>query len=80
MVALVNRIIGNLSASNNKRTHQRIYETLNDSKFADANRYYTNATACTLSSYDQLCAYRAGSKEGFIISADAIVRMQSPRL
>jgi hypothetical protein len=78
MVPLVNRIIGSLSELNNNRTNQRIYETLNDPKFADANRYYTNATAGTLSSYEQLCGDRAGSNEGFVISADAIVRMQSP--
>lgn len=78
MVPLVNRIIGSLSELNNNRTNQRIYETLNDPKFADANRYYTNEAAGTLSSYEQLCGDRAGSNEGFIISADAIVRMQSP--
>tara|TARA_R110001606_G_scaffold361754_7_gene515184 strand:+ start:80872 stop:81732 length:861 start_codon:yes stop_codon:yes gene_type:complete len=78
MVPLVNRIIGSLSELNNKRTNQRIYETLNDPKFADANRYYTNEAAGTLSSYEQLCGDRADSNEGFIISADAIVRMQSP--
>lgn len=78
MVPLVNRIIGSLSELNNNRTNQRIYETLNDPKFADANRYYTDAAAGTLSSYEQLCGDRADSNEGFIISADAIVRMQSP--
>jgi len=78
MVPLVNRIIGSLSELNNERTNQRIYETLNDPKFADANRYYTNTVAGTLSSYEQLCGDRADSNEGFIISADAIVRMQSP--
>lgn len=77
MVPLVNRIIGSLSELNNNRTNQRIYETVNDPKFADANRYYTNAVAGTLSSYEQLCGDRADSNEGFIISADAIVRMQS---
>ncbi len=50
---------------------------MNDPKFADANRYYANAVAGTLSSYEQLCGDRADSNEGFIISADAIVRMQS---
>ncbi|MDO7597304.1 MAG: hypothetical protein MUQ51_09570 [Pseudomonadota bacterium] len=78
MVPLVNRIIGSLSELNNNCTIQRINETLNDPKFADANRYYMNATAVTFSSYEQLCGDRVASNEGFIISADAIVRMQSP--
>ncbi len=78
MVPLVNRIIGSLSELNNQRTNQQIYETVNDPKFADANRYYVNAAAGTLSTYQQLCGDRANSNEGFIISADAIVRMQSP--
>lgn len=78
MVPLVNKIIGNLSELNNIRTNQRIYETLNDPRFADANRMYVNDAAGTMSSYDSLCGDRANSNEGFIISADAIVRMQSP--
>ena len=79
MVPLVNRIIGSLSELNNQRNNQRVYETVNDPKFADANRYYANAIASGgLSTYAQLCGDRANSNEGFIISADAIVRMQSP--
>ena len=78
MVPLVNRIIGSLSELNNLRTNQRIYETINDPKFVDANRYYVNENAGTMSSYQSLCGDRANSNEGFIISADAIVRMQSP--
>lgn len=78
MVPLVNRIIGSLSELNNNRSNQRIYETVNDPKFADANRYYTDIAAGTLSNYEGLCGDRANSNEGFIISADAIVRMQSP--
>ena len=78
MVPLVNRIIGSLSELNNYRTNQRIYETVNDPKFADANRYYTDIAAGTLSSYQSLCGDRADSNEGFIITAEAIVRMQSP--
>jgi len=78
MVPLVNRIIGSLSELNNQRTNQQVYETVNDPKFADANRYYVNQASGTLSSYNQLCGDRANSNEGFIISADAIVRMQSP--
>ncbi len=78
MVPLVNRIIGSLSELNNNRTNQRTYETLNDPKFADANRFYVNENDGTMSSYEALCGDRANSNEGFIISADAIVRMQSP--
>lgn len=78
MVPLVNRIIGSLSELNNQRTNQRIYETVNDPKFSDANRFYTDISAGTLASYSQLCGDRAGGNEGFIISAEAIVRMQSP--
>jgi len=78
MVPLVNGIIGSLSELNKQRTNQQVYETLNDPKFADANRYYVNTAAGMLSSYQQLCGDRANSNEGFIISADAIVRMQYP--
>ncbi len=78
MVPLVNRIIGSLSELNNNRTNQRIYETVNDPKFADANRFYVNENDGTMSSYESLCGDRANSNEGFIISADAIVRMQYP--
>ena len=79
MVPLVNRIIGSLSELNNQRSNQKVYETINDPKFADANRYYADLAATgTLSSYQELCGDRADSNEGFIISADAIVRMQSP--
>lgn len=77
MVPLVNRIIGSLSELNNNRTNQKIYETVNDPKFADANRYYTDINSGTLATYQGLCGDRAGTNEGFIISADAIVRMQS---
>jgi hypothetical protein len=45
MVPLVNRVIGSLSELQNTRTNQQVYETVNDPKFADANRYYTNQTA-----------------------------------
>lgn len=83
MVPLVNRVIGSLSELRNLRTNQAVYETVNDPKFADANRYYINQTAAAqtaLASYDQLCGERAAGNEGFIISANAIVRMQSPAL
>lgn len=77
MVPLVNRVIGSLSELNNNRTNQRVYETMNDPRFADANRFYVNAASGTLASYEELCGDRANSNEGFIISADAIIRMQS---
>lgn len=79
MVPLVNRVIGSLSELQNTRTNQQVYETVNDPKFADANRYYTNQTAVnSLANYEELCGERADGNEGFIISADAIIRMQSP--
>lgn len=78
MVPLVNRVIGSLSELNNQRTNQQIYETINDPRFADANRYYVDASAGVTADYNTLCGDRAASNEGFIIFADAIVRMQSP--
>ncbi len=79
MIPLVNRVIGSLSELNNNRKNQAVYETVNDPKFADANRYYSNLNAVNnLASYEQLCGDRANNNEGFIISADAIIRMQSP--
>lgn len=77
MVPLVNRVIGNLSELNNQRTNQQVYETLNDPRFADANRYHVNNAAGILASYNELCGDRALDNSGFIISADIIVRMQS---
>jgi len=77
MVPLVNRVIGSLSELNNQRTNQAVYETVNDPRFADANKFYSDRSAGVLASYDDLCGDRAASNEGFIISADVIVRMQS---
>lgn len=77
MVPLVNRVIGSLSELNNQRTNQEIYETPNDPRFADANRYYVDASSGITADYDGLCGERAGTNEGFIIFAEATVRMQS---
>lgn len=80
MVPLVNRMIGSLSELNNQRklADIPIYETHTDPRFADGNRFYTNASAGVLASYDELCGDRAGKSEGFIITSEVIVRMQSP--
>lgn len=87
MVPLVNKIIGSLSELNNTRVSYQDYETVGDPRFADANRYSANEAADStksLASYDELCSGRgllSGRVEdntGFIISAEAIVRMQSP--
>jgi len=78
MVPLVNRIIGSLSELNNQRTNQEAYETVNDPRFADANRYYVDASSGITADYDTLCGNRADNNEGFVIFAEAIVRMQSP--
>ncbi len=78
MVPIVNRVIGSLSELNNQRTNQKVYETLNDPKFADANRFFVNQNAGLTASYEQLCKDRAVKQQGFIISAEVTIRMQSP--
>lgn len=88
MVPLVNRVIGNLSELNNRRSlnamtsdDPAVYETVDDPRFADANRYYSDIasdSSGSLASYNELCGDRADGNEGFIITAEAIVRMQSP--
>ncbi|MGJ8670902.1 MAG: TadE/TadG family type IV pilus assembly protein [Oceanococcus sp.] len=85
MVPLVNRVIGNLSELNNRRAinattadDPAVYETLNDPRFADANRYHSDASAGrSLASYGELCGDRRTNSEGFILTSEAIVRMQS---
>lgn len=85
MVPLVNRVIGSLSELNNQRsTNSRtsddpdIFETIDDPKFADGNRYYVDeAAGASLATYDQLCDDRADGSEGFVLTSEAIVRMQS---
>jgi hypothetical protein len=78
MVPLVNRVIGSLSELNNQRTNQRIYETINDPRFVDANRFFVNQNVGLTASYEQLCKDRANTHEGFILSAEVTIRMQSP--
>src|SRR5690606_35986920 len=82
MVPIVNKIIGSLAEAQNKRSpgDYHPHETLNDPRFADRNRGAVDDAAGTLgqSNYDTLCKDRAGRREGFILTAEAIVRMQSP--
>ncbi|MBU2885276.1 pilus assembly protein [Gilvimarinus agarilyticus] len=80
MVPLVNKIIGNLSELNNSKDPGSYHEhhTVNDPRFADANRAEVNAAAGVTASYEQLCGDRAANNEGFVLFAEAIVRMQSP--
>ncbi|UTF59449.1 TadE/TadG family type IV pilus assembly protein [Gilvimarinus sp. DA14] len=80
MVPLVNKIIGSLSELNNRRDpgSYREHHTVNDPRFADANRGEVNEAAGVTASYDELCGNRADGREGFVLFAEAIVRMQSP--
>jgi len=82
MVPIVNKIIGSLAEVQNNRNpgDYHPHETLNDPRFADRNRGAVDEVAGTLgqSNYDALCKDRAGRREGFILTAEAIVRMQSP--
>ena len=85
MVPLVNRVIGSLSELNNQRSTNvstaddpAIYETVDDPKFADGNRHYVDeAAGGSLASYEELCGDRADGSEGFVLTSEAIVRMQS---
>ncbi len=87
MVPIVNRIIGSLSELNNTRpaSAYHAYDTVADPRFADHNRGASDDAAsvsASLASYDELCQRgdedRASGSTGFIISSEAIVRMQSP--
>lgn len=80
MVPIVNKIIGTLSELNNSKDPGSYHEhhTVNDPRFADANRGEVNENAGITASYDQLCDDRADNREGFVLFAEAIVRMQSP--
>ncbi len=82
MVPIVNKVIGSLAEVRNNRNpaDYHPHETLNDPRFADRNRGVINEAAGTLglSNYESLCKDRAGRREGFILTAEAIVRMQSP--
>ncbi|WP_049724071.1 TadE/TadG family type IV pilus assembly protein [Gilvimarinus polysaccharolyticus] len=80
MVPLVNRIIGSLSELNNRKDPGSYHEhhTVDDPRFADANRGEVNQAAGVTASYEELCGSRANGKEGFVIFAEATVRMQSP--
>lgn len=79
MVPLVNKIIGSLSELNNRRdpSSYREHHTVNDPRFADANRGEVNEAAGLTATYEELCGNRADGREGFVLFAEAIVRMQS---
>lgn len=76
MVPLVNRVIGSLNELNNNRTNQRVYETMK-LPACRCQPLLRELSSGTLASYEELCGDRADGNEGFIISADAIIRMQS---
>jgi len=79
MVPLVNKIIGSLSELSNTRqmSDYADYETFQDPRFADANEYYVDAASGVAADYGTLCGTRAAGSEGFVIFAEAVVRMQS---
>lgn len=84
MVPLVNKIIGSLSELNNRRPagSYREHHTVGDPRFADANIGELDEAAAinggVTATYAELCGDRAGNKEGFVLTSEAIVRMQSP--
>lgn len=81
MVPIVNKVVGSLAELRNNRNPASYHphETLNDPRFADRNRGSVNEGAGVLgaSDYETLCKDRAGRREGFILTSEAIVRMQS---
>lgn len=82
MVPIVNKIIGSLAEVQNNRNPADYHpdDTFNDPRFADRNRGAVDRGAEDKgqSNYDSLCKDRAGRNEGFILTSEAIVRMQSP--
>ncbi len=90
MVPIVNKIIGSLSELNNRRpaAAYHTYETVGDPRFADHNKGYVDdaaALSASLADYDELCAGdgdedRSDGRVGFILSSEAIVRMQTPAM
>ena len=87
IVPIVNKVIGSLSELNNLRQPANAYETPNDPRFADQNRGFANEAAAanaSLATYTGLCSGRslgedrASKSTGFLIAAEATVRMQSP--
>lgn len=79
MVPIVNKIIGSLSELNNTRpaSAYNSYETEGDPRFVDQNRGVVDDAAGVTAGYDELCGDRAENSEGFVIFAEATVRMQS---
>jgi TadE-like protein len=90
MVPIVNKIIGSLSELNNRRpaSAYHTYDTVGDPRFADHNKGYVDdaaALSASLADYDELCAGdgdedRSVGRVGFILSSEAIVRMQTPAM
>lgn len=88
IVPMVSRMISSLSQLNRtKSASYHKYEDKSQPRFSDLNRGYANEAAASsrsLASYEDLCSGRGGSENrerdstGFIISAEATVRMQSP--
>ena len=87
-VPLVNRLISSLSVLNNQKPATQYHpdETVGDPRFADRNRAAANTLASqnqALAGYDELCAGRGSNdrlsnRKGFLLTAEAVVRMQSP--
>lgn len=87
MVPIVNRIIGSLSELNNTRALSEYHKdvTPGDPRWADRNRGAVDEAsnlAASMASYDELCRgrgseNRSDNNTGFVIMAEAIVRMQS---
>lgn len=87
IVPIVNKVIGSLSELNDLRAPVNAYETPNDPRFADQNRGFANEAAAanaSLATYAGLCSGRnlgedrSSGSTGFLIAAEAMVRMQSP--
>lgn len=89
IVPMVSRVIGSLSQLNGTRpaSSYHKYENRKQPRFSDLNRGYANEAAAasrSLTNYSDLCGGRGGAENraknsnGFVISAEATVRMQSP--
>ena len=88
IVPMVSRVIGSLSQLNGTRpaSSYHKYEDRSQPRFSDLNRGYANEAAAasrSLGNYSDLCTGRGAAKDraqnrnGFVISAEATVRMQS---
>jgi len=86
-VPLVNRLISSLSVLNDRSSVQyRPGETVDDPRFSDRNRFEVDHIAgqdAAMAHYHELCRGRGSddreaSRRGFMLTAEAVVRMQSP--